>query len=449
MAGKRELDAHRKESAIEFLEDVLSLSEAAQTEVLLEADQGALTRFAGNQIHQNMCSNDCRLTIRAIEGEGAGHTSTNRFDSDSVKQALEWARQAARSGRVPARPADLPGSQQYAQIKNHFEKTARLSPDERAEMALRVIKKASAAGAEAAGAVSNSQETIAIANSSGLRAFHSFTNSNFTATISADGFTGWCDCTSADVTTLDVDERGKRALERALAARNTRKLEPGRYTVILEEAAVKEFLDFLAWLGFGAQAFEEGRSFMCGKIGTRITGENITIVDDAFHEEGSGIPFDFEGVPRQRVVLIENGIARAVVHDRASASRTGTSSTGHALPLEFTYGPLPLNLVMKAGDSDLEQMIRSVDRGLLITRFWYCRVVDPARTLLTGQTRDGTFLVENGEIACGVNDMRFNESVLEAFARADMISRSLRRVNSTLAPIMKISDFRFTETVGE
>jgi predicted Zn-dependent protease len=248
---------------------------------------------------------------------------------------------------------------------------------------------------------------------------------------------------------LDAGERGKRALERALASRNPRKLEPGRYTVILEEAAVKEFLDFLAWLGFGAQAYEEGRSFMCGKIGSKITGDNITIIDDAYDARGSGIPFDCEGMPKQRVALVEKGIARAVVHDRASAARMGGASTGHALPAALTYGPLPLNLVMSPGDHSFEQMLRSVERGLLITRFWYCRVVDPAKTLLTGQTRDGTFLIENGKLVCGVNDMRFNESVLEVFARAEMLSDSLRRVDSTLAPALKVADFRFTESVGE
>jgi predicted Zn-dependent protease len=449
MADKLEFDPHCEQSALDFLEKVIRLSSSEQTEALLEAGHYALTRFAGNQIHQNMSSRNCELSIRALDDGGVGHATVNTFDADSLKQALEWARRVARSGRVPAQPPDLPGPQRYTKIQNYFDSAARFTPADRAEMARKLIEASSARGAEAAGAVSNSFESTAIANSKGLRAFHTFTNANFTATVSADDSTGWCDCTAADVAALDAGERGKRALERALAARHPRRLEPGRYTVILEEAAVKEFLDFLAWLGFGAQAYEEGRSFMCGKIGSKIAGENITIIDDAYDARGSGIPFDCEGMPKRRVVLVEKGIARAVVHDRASASRMGSVSTGHALPAALTYGPLPLNLVMSAGDHSFDQMLRSVKRGLLITRFWYCRVVDPAKTLLTGQTRDGTFLIEDGELACGVSDMRFNESVLEAFARAEMLSSSLRRVDSTLAPAVKIADFRFTEAVGE
>jgi predicted Zn-dependent protease len=252
-----------------------------------------------------------------------------------------------------------------------------------------------------------------------------------------------------DFSDLDASHMGSLALERSVRGQNPRKIPPGRYTVILEAAAVKDFLDFLAWLGFGAQAFEEGRSFMCGKLGKQITGENITISDDAYHPLGIGIPFDFEGMPRQQVALIEKGIARAVVYDRAYAARAGKSSSGHALPPRYAFGPLPVNLVMKAGQAAPEEMIRSVKRGLLVSRFWYCRVVDPAKTLLTGQTRDGTFLIEDGQIVCGVKDFRFNESILESFARAEMVSRGLSRIESTLAPTLKIADFRFTEVIGE
>jgi len=280
MAGEFEFRPHEKERALDLLERILRLSPAQQTELVLDMETAALTRFAGNQIHQNMNSRDCRLSIRAIENGRQGFASTNHFDTDSLKQALEYALQVARSGKIPVEPTELPGPQQYDDIQNYHEETARLSAEERADMARKLIDNASARGAEAAGAVSNSTQSFAIANSAGLRAFHKVTDVDFTATVSAETSTGWCDCTSADFGALDAEERGNMAIERALAARNPRKLEPGRYTVILEEAAVKEFLDFLAWLGFGAQSFEEGRSFMCGKIGKKITGDNITIADD-------------------------------------------------------------------------------------------------------------------------------------------------------------------------
>jgi predicted Zn-dependent protease len=449
MADEIRFDFRDKESTMDFLGKTLDMSSAAQTEVSLEAAKESLTRFAGNQIHQNVCELDAKLSIRSIEDGHIGFAATNRIDNDSLRQALDWALAVARSKRIKAEPAEFAGSQEYSPIDNFSARTAAFSPDERAEIVSNLIGECVSRGAEAAGAISNSEDAFATANSNGLRAYHAHTDANFTTTVLAEGSTGWCDTYAVDASRLDAPTHGAVALERAIAGKNRQKLEPGKYTVILEEAPVKDLLDFLNWLGFGAQAFEEGRSYMCGKLGEKITGENITIEDDAFQPLGTGIPFDYEGMPKQRVSLIENGIARGVVYDRAYAARANRSSTGHALPSRFAFGPLPLSLIVKPGTSDIEEMIRSVGRGLLVSRFWYCRVVDPAKTLMTGQTRDGTFLIEDGKIACGVQDMRFNESILEAFSRAELISKSVRRIGTSIVPAMKIDDFRFTETVGE
>lgn len=448
MASEFRFDKTDRDSTLEALERILDMSPAQQTELVLEADEESLTRFAGNQIHQNVKESDLTLSIRVIENGHIGYGSTNHLGKKSIKHALQWAADIARSGRIPAQPSEFAGPQQYTPVNNHVQATATLAPQRRAEMVKGLAEECFSKDAEAAGAISNSEAIRAIANSHGLRAYHASTDSNFTATVSSNGATGWCSCHSLDASQLEADTMGKSALERAVMAKKPRKIEPGRYTVILEEAPVKDFVDFLCWLGFGAQSFEEGRSFMCKKLGKKITGENITIADDVYHPLASGVPFDYEGVPRQRVMLIENGIARNVVYDRAYAARAQKVSTGHSLPTRFAFGPLPINTVVTPGDSDINQMIGSVTRGLLITRFWYCRVVDPAKTLLTGQTRDGTFLVEDGEITCAVHDMRFNESILEAFARAEMISKDVRRLDSTIVPAMKIADFRFTETVG-
>ncbi|GAB4341776.1 MAG: TldD/PmbA family protein [Candidatus Abyssubacteria bacterium] len=449
MADEIGCEPRDRQSTLEFLTRVIALSSAEQTEVSLHAERESLTRFAGSRIHQNVAELDCRLSVRSIEDGKTGHASTNRFDEASLRQTVEWARTVARTGRIAADPPQFAGPQTYREIHNYSAKTADVSPQERAELVKRLADQCALKGAEAAGAVSNSEHILAIANSKGLCAYHALTDSNFTATVSSDGSTGWCNSHAVDFSKLSAARMGSLALERAVLGRNPRKIPPGRYTVILEAAAVKDFLDFLAWLGFGAQAFEEGRSFMCGKLGTQITGANITITDDAYHPLGIGIPFDFEGMPRQRVALIEKGVARNVVYDRAHAARAGKDSTGHALPPKYTFGPLPMNLVLSPGEADAEEMLRSVTHGLLVSRFWYCRVVDPAKTLLTGQTRDGTFLIEDGHIVCGVRDFRFNESILESFARAEMVSHDLSRIESTLAPTLKIADFRFTEVIGE
>ncbi len=449
MVDEFKFDFRDRESTLVFLEAVIEMSPASQTEVSLEAGKESLTRFAGNRIHQNVSESDAKLTVRLIEDGHIGYSAVNRFDGEALRKTLDWAHALARSGRIKADPAEFAGPQEYGSIDNFSCATAGFSPDERAEVVGGLIEECASQGVEAAGAISNAADYQAIANSSGLRAYHAGTDANFTATVSADDSTGWCDGYAVDVSKLGAAGLGALALERAIAGKNPRGLEPGAYTVILEEAAVKDFLDFLNWLGFGAQAFEEGRSYMCGKIGKKITGENITISDDAFQPLGAGVPFDYEGAPKQRVALIENGIARGAVYDRAYAARAGRSSTGHALPSRVSVGPLALNIAMAPGESDLDEMIRSVKRGLLVSRFWYCRVVDPAKTLVTGQTRDGTFLIEDGQIVGGVKDMRFNENILEAFSRAELISKSVRRIGTSIVPSMKIEGFRFTETVGE
>ncbi len=448
MVSEFRFDRTDRDATLQTLERILEMSPAQQTELVLEAGHESLTRFAGNRIHQNVKESDLTLSVRAIEDGHVGYGSTNHLGEQSVKHALQWAADVARSRRIPAQPPELAGPQQYVAIDNHVQATAALAPHMRAEIVKNLAERCFSQGAEAAGAVSNSESILAIANSRGLRAYHVSTDSNFTATVSSQRATGWCSCHALDASQLEAEAMGRRALERAVAGRNPRTIEPGKYTVILEEAAVKDFIDFLCWLGFGAQSFEEGRSFLCKKIDTEITGTNITITDDVYHPLASGVPFDYEGMPRQRVVLIEKGVARNVVYDRAYAERAQKTSTGHALPTRFAYGPLPMNPVMMPGASDISQMLRSVTRGLLVSRFWYCRVVDPAKTLLTGQTRDGTFLIENGKIACAVRDMRFNESILEAFARAELISKDVRRIESTIVPAVKIADFRFTESVG-
>jgi predicted Zn-dependent protease len=449
MADEIRFDFRDRESTLDFLGKTIERSPAAQTEVSLEAGKESLTRFAGNQIHQNVSESDAKLSIRSIEDGHIGFAATNRIDNESLRQVLDWALAVARSKRIKAEPAEFAGPQKYSPIENFSSRTADFSPGERAQIVGKLIEECASLGAEAAGAISNSEDVFATANSNGLRAYHARTDANFTTTVLADGSTGWCDTYAVDASTLEARAQGAVALERAIAGKDRRKIEPGNYTVILEEAPVKDLLDFLNWLGFGAQAFAEGRSYMCGKLGEKITGENISIADDAFQPLGTGIPFDFEGMPKQRVSLIENGIARGVVYDRAYAARAERSSTGHALPSRFAFGPLPLSVTMSPGDSDIEEMIRSVKRGLLVSRFWYCRVVDPAKTLMTGQTRDGTFLIEDGKIAGGVQDMRFNESILDAFSRAELISKTVRRIGTSIVPAMKIEDFRFTETVGE
>jgi PmbA protein len=238
------------------------------------------------------------------------------------------------------------------------------------------------------------------------------------------------------------------AVRKAIAAQNPEAIEPGEYTVILEPAAVADMLMFLGFLGFSALAAQEGRSFMCGQIGSRVMGDNITIWDDGLDPAGLPMPFDFEGVPKEKVVLIDRGIASGFVHDSATASQEDRLSTGHALPAPNTYGPMPINLFMAPGDSTLDEMISSTERGILVTRFHYTNPVHPVKVIITGMTRDGTFLVENGRVTRPVRNLRFTDSVPRAFSEVLSMSRERKLqagyFGGALVPSMKVGRFAFT-----
>ena len=210
-------------------------------------------------------------------------------------------------------------------------------------------------------------------------------------------------------------------------------------------------LFFLGYMGMGALSVQEGRSFMCGKIGERVTGDKVTIWDDGLDPRGLPLPFDFEGMPKQKVMLIEKGIAKNVVYDSATAAKEpGKKSTGHSLPAPNTQGPLPINLFMEPGKSTKEEMLASTDRGIWVTRFHYTNVLHPVKTVITGMTRDGTFLIEKGKITRPLKNLRFTQSILEALSNVEMLTSTLKVVKDdwnalgTTVPAIKVRNFRFT-----
>jgi len=274
----------------------------------------------------------------------------------------------------------------------------------------------------ASGFFTTSSSEVAVANSLGVFAYAPSTLAELVTVIMSDDSSGYASASSIDFSSIDPEQIGREAVDKALRSRQPRIIEPGEYTVILEEYAVATLLNYLSYLGFGALALQEGRSFMADKFGQHITGENIHIWDDGLDKSGLPMPFDFEGVPKQRVDLISAGVAQGVVYDSSTAGKEGKESTGHALPSPNTFGPLPGNLFLKAGDSNKDSMLAQVDRGLWVTRFHYVNPVHPLTTVLTGMTRDGTFWIENGEIQYGVKNLRFTQSVLDALSNVRAIS---------------------------
>ncbi len=439
-----------REEAQALLQRVLDLCGDRAAQVVFSESDESLTRFALNFIHQNVRARTRRLILRIQDGRRSGVASTARLDAEGLALLVARATEMARFAPENPELADLPEPATIRPLDAHDPATAECGPDERAERVGAVVETARRGGCVAAGALTTASRSFAVANSIGVFAFHPSTYSQFTCTAMAPDSSGWVDGHARRIADLDTVEMGRRAVEKAKRSAHPEALPAGAYDVILEENAVAELVAFLGWLGLGAQSYQEGQSFLNGRLGQQVTGERIRLVDDVFDPRSLGVPFDAEGVGRQRVVLFENGVAKGLVHDTTTARKDGTRSTGHALPPPSPEGPLPYDLILGTGDSSLEEMIAATERGILVTRFWYNRVVDPRNTIITGMTRDGTFLVENGRISRGVRNLRFNESVLGVLERAERIGRTARPTvfdytgNCVVAPALWVRGFRFT-----
>lgn len=440
-----------KNEAMKTLETVIKASQADQTEAVLVESDSALTRFADNIIHQNVANHDVRLTVRAVNGKHIGVAGTNRIDEAGVKDVVARAYEIAQVVEETEGFAGLPGPSKTQEIAAFDPATAECSAEERARIVGRAVKCAQTHGATAAGAFSTGATTIAIANSLGVKAFHAGTEASLNLTMNVGKSEGKAGSSaratqlSWRVADIDIDAAAELVAKRAQAGLDPLEVEPGEYVVVLEPLATATLVDFLGYLGFGAKAYQEKRSFMAGKLGLKITGENITIVDDGTDNAGMPFPIDFEGTGKRKVTLIEKGIAKGVVHDSRTASAEGKTSTGHALPAKFaSHGPQAWNLFMQGGDSSLEEMIASTKKGLLVTDFHYVNVAEPMRTVLTGMTRFGTFLIEDGKVTKAIKNLRFTQNVLEAFERVEAISRKRERFEGSVVPAVKINGFTFT-----
>lgn len=438
------------EALREVAERVLSLSPADETEVVYMGNDTSLTRFANNEIHQNVAETNLRLQVRVVLSERIGVARTNSLDDEALEQVVQTALMLARAqpprldwpGLPP--PGDAPEA-----IDGFVHATATTSPNERASIAERICRPAIQSNLNASGAIQTTAEELMVANTHGTFVYYPSTLADVVTVVMSESGSGYSHASSADVTAIDVEALGDEAIKKAARSREPVDLEPGRYDVVLEEYAVEDMVRFISLMGLGAQAFVEGRSFASNRLGEKVTGEAITLVDDGLDRETLPLPVDFEGVPRRRVTLIERGVVKNVVWDHYWASKTTEfRNTGHALPAPNPSGPLPIHPQMSAGETPKDELIKQIKRGLWVTRFNYTRVVHPARVVVTGLTRDGTFLIEDGEIVAPVKNLRFTESYLEALDRTIAISRERRLLRtmlfSALVPAVAIEGFTFT-----
>jgi len=431
----------------EIIENVLRHSTADETEVMVLAEQTGLTRFANSTIHQNVAESNLRVRVRAIAGRRQGVAMSNDIRPEALATLADQALTAARL--QPEGDADilLAGPATYEPVGGYCAATAACSPLRRAQAVKDVCRLSEEAGLIAAGALSTSETAIAIGNTRGLAAQHVGASATFTTVIMSDDSSGFAQCSHCDIDRLDVEALGREAIDTALRSRQPRRIEAGVYPVILRPYATANILGTLAYLGLGALALQEKRSFMTDRLGQYVASPLVTIWDDGLDSRGLPMPFDYQGSPKQRVSLIHNGVAHGAVYDLETARRDGRQSTGHGLPSPNTEGPAALNLFMTAGDVPLESLIASMDRGLLITRFHYTVPVHPRQTTTTGMTRDGTFWIEKGEIAYPVKNLRFTQSYIEALDNVEILGSETRLIDDdgvVFAPALKCNVFRFT-----
>jgi PmbA protein len=432
------------------VEAALDLPGADGVEVLFLHEWNGLTRFANSSIHQSTAREDTGIRVRVISEGRVGVASSNDFTKDGARRAaasaLEMTEVAAPD---PMFPGLAPKAEAPEKPGAFDEATAFSTPEQRAE-AVATLAAQPDRDFHAAGAFETSAVEVAVANTEGQFCYAPTTQASLNTVVSGGrSGSGAADAAETRMGDVDAEEIGRRAAAKARDSQDPRELAAGRYEVVLEPPAVGTMASFLAYMGFGGRTIEEGRSPFSGKAGEKVCSEMITISDDALSPLTIGLPFDFEGTPKQKVALIDQGVFRTGVHDRRSAKRARAESTGHALPPPNPEGPFPLNLFLATGDASMEDLIASTTRGLLVSRFHYSNIVHPIETTITGMTRDGTWLIEDGQIKHPVRNFRFTQSILEALSNVELIGRESVIASefffaASRVPALKISSFNFS-----
>ena len=460
-----------RDQAGDIFDRVRKFSSADETEALISGGRFALTRFANNTIHQNVEDENHTISVRTAFGGRTARASTNKFDNDSLRRVVESSEALARVQHPDPDLLPMPDSTEAASSASGsvrateppsrcFEQTAAITPQLRAAAVKKIVEVAQKHKLTTAGIFSTAESVEGIFNSRGLNDWHTQTLVEVSITMLGADSSGWQKANSPDVAKLDPLALAEIAAKKAIDSAHPAEIPAGKYTVILEPAAVLDIVGFMFWDYSGTAILDE-RSFLSGRIGSQLFGENITIWDNVTHPLQTGSPFDGEGMRRLTLPLVENGVVKQVVYARGTAARMKNSefkdkvgpvaATGHGFALPNEIGEMPLNIVFAAPQNPqtLDQMIASTERGVLVTRLWYIREVDPYEKIVTGMTRDGTFLVENGKVQRGLRNFRFNQSLIHMLSGVEAMSVPVRSCGEEsfdmVVPAMKVHDFNFTE----
>lgn len=446
-----------QDQALKISQQLLKRCGNNPAEIVIVHKDHALTRFANNSIHQNVAELNYTIYLRVLVGQRLGKASTNQTSSSALDELVAQAKaNAAASPDDPNFPGfSEPGN--YHPVPAYDQQTAEFSPRARADQVANICRLAREKWLNASGAFSCGTNSFSVANSNGLFAFHNITEADFQCVVMSSNSSGWAQSSSWKIAEIDPESIGREAIHKAELGRNPKKIEPGHFPVILDPYATDDLLDMLNLYGMGGQAVLDGRSWMNDRLGDQAMSTEVDIWDDGLDPRGMPNPFDSEGTPRTRVDIVSKGVAVSPVHDRSTALKANTESTGHALPPYFpsfllNRGPIGLNLFMAPGSADLEELIASTKKGLYVTRFWYTRLVHPRDCVVTGMTRDGVFMIEGGEVAYPVKNLRFTQSYVDALANVEAIGSEVKLRKSeygshaNYVPAVKLGKFNFTGT---
>ncbi len=428
---------YTKEEARRIMEKALSFSTADATEINLGGSESGNIRYARNTVSTSGHRSNQSLSVTANYGKQSGSASIDEFDDASLEKVVKRAEELAKLAPInPEFMAPL-APQRYDDDITFVEATANITPEYRARVAAASIEPASEKDVTAAGFLNDSSRFRSMLNSNGLFAYNKSTDSDFTVTMRTNDGTGsgWVSRDFNDITKFDPAEAAKVAIDKAVMSREARAIEPGKYTVILEPAASVDLLQNMA-RSFNARTADEGRSFMSKdggtKLGQKIVDERVNIYSDPLHPEVPTSTWNGAGQALKKTSWIENGVVKNLAYDRYWAGQKGVEAV-----------PFPSNLIMDGGSATLQDLIKSTKKGILVTRLWYIRGVDPQTLLYTGLTRDGTFYIENGEIRYPVKNFRFNESPIIMLNNLEELGQQVR-IDGNLIPYMKVRDFTFT-----
>lgn len=437
-----------------ILQRVLALSKADELQATLNGGRSAYTRFGVNSASTSGDADDLNLIVNAHFGQRSGVATTNTLDDRGLERVVRAAEETARLRPEDPEQMALLGKQQYTEIASAFdEATYNAGADVRARGIAATIEPAQARSLVAAGIFDHSGDFTAHANTRGLFGYTRSSLASFTTTVrTADGSgSGWATAMSHRIRDVDAPTVARRAIEKSELSRNPVAIEPGNYTVILEPDAVGDLIARMDQF-FGARQADEGRSFLSKKgggnrLGEKLFGDQINIYTDPEYSAGPGAPFDGQGLPTRRIDFVRNGVVQNLLYTRYWAKKKSEESKQTIGPT-----PFPTNMIIDGGNTSIEEMIKSTERGILVTRFWYIRLVDPQSVLFTGLTRDGTFLIERGRLKSAIKNFRFNESPVKMLNNVEAMSPAVRITGSerfggnipVLAPALKVRDFSFT-----